>query len=235
MKTQEPLAPKSKAVLQLSLSKNWLLIALTMINLSILSMLLILWQSGGNFLRNITALLTISDAPPQVNISTLVVQQIRQITELTTAVFVMEAVIPTSQERKLGEVTVATTKLLYLAHGEVKAGINLEEITSQNVMIEDNIIKIKLPAPEILDSKIDINLSSVYDYDRGFLGLGPDVAPELQTLAQRQTLEKIVTAACNQGILDQANDKAKLAIAQLLTVAGYQQVEVITTPPPSCQ
>ncbi|MFN9672445.1 MAG: DUF4230 domain-containing protein [Microcystis sp.] len=60
----------------------------------------------------------------------------------------------------------------------------------------------------------------VYDYDRGFLGLGPDVAPQLQTLAQQETLEKILATACQKGILQEANQKAVLALTQLLLNSG---------------
>jgi hypothetical protein len=72
----------------------------------------------------------------------------------------------------------------------------------------------------------------VYDYDRGFLGLGPDVAPQLQTLAQRETLKKIQTAACRENLLGQANDRAQLIVEKLLNTAGYKAVEVKTQSPP---
>jgi hypothetical protein len=93
---------------------------------------------------------------------------------------------------------------------------------------------VRLPAPEILDRAIDVERSQVYDYDRGFLNLGPDVAPDLQSRAQRETLRTITAAACDQGILDQASDRAEVAIAQLLTLSGYTQVSVEAATPPTC-
>jgi hypothetical protein len=57
-----------------------------------------------------------------------------------------------------------------------------------------------------------VRQSQVYDYDRGFLSLGPDVAPQLQTLAQQETLKNIVTQACRQGFLEEANQKAETTI-----------------------
>jgi len=85
---------------------------------------------------------------------------------------------------------------------------------------------VQLPPPQILDSKIDVNRSRVYDYDRGFLNLGPDVAPQLQTLAQRETLQKIVTNACDSGILNEASDRAQSVLTQLLSTAGFRQIEI---------
>jgi predicted transcriptional regulator len=105
-------------------------------------------------------------------------------------------------------------------------------LKADDVAVVNDTIQLQLPPPRILDSKIDVNRSSVYDYDRGFLGLGPDVAPQLQTLAQQETLKKIVTAACSEGVLEQANDRAELVVAQLLSTAGHKQVEVKTQSPP---
>ncbi|MBE9012207.1 DUF4230 domain-containing protein, partial [Pseudanabaenaceae cyanobacterium LEGE 13415] len=72
--------------------------------------------------------------------------------------------------------------------------------------------------------------SSVYDYNRGPLGLGPDVAPNLQKLAQEEALKKIRLAACTDGILEKANDRAKLAVSSLIRISGIK--EVIVEPQP---
>jgi hypothetical protein len=52
-------------------------------------------------------------------------------------------------------------------------------------------------------------------------------------LAQQTTLKKIEAAACQQGVLQQANDRAQLVVTQLLTTAGYKAVDVQTTLPPA--
>jgi hypothetical protein len=99
------------------------------------------------------------------------------------------------------------------------------------VQVEGDRMQIQLPPPQLLDRKIDVSRSNVYDYNRGTFGLGPDVAPELQALAQQQALTKIVEAACTDGVLEKANDRAKLVVTQLITTAGYQNVTVVTQPP----
>ena len=217
-----------------TLLKNLLLIGTSGITLITFLFLLAIWRSGNGLIRAVDALF---DPPPptaEVNIPTAIVHQVQGVSELTTAVFIMEAVVPTSAERKFGEIVVGSTKLLYVAYGEVRAGVDLSNLSADDIKVEKDTIYIYLPAPEILDSKIDVHRSSVYDYNRGFLNLGPDVAPLLQTSAQRQTLEKIVTTACHKGVLEEANDRAKLAITQLLTTAGYEKVEVKTTAPLGC-
>jgi len=189
-------------------------------------------RSGVGFFNGLNAMFNGASAKPEVDVRSLVVRQVRGASELTTAVFTMEAVVPTRQDRTLGGYKVGTTTLLYIAYGEVRAGVDLKDLTADNVKIVNDTIQLQLPPPRILDSKIDVNRSSVYDYNRGFLGLGPDVAPQLQTLAQKETLKRIVTTACGQGILQQANDRAQLVVEKLLNTAGYKQLEVKTQSPP---
>jgi hypothetical protein len=215
------------------LLKNLLLLGTGGIGLTILLFLWGTWRAGHRFMAGVEAFLNAPPPAPQVNISNLIADRIRGASELTTAVLKIETVVPTAQERKLGNFVLGTTKLLYIARGEVKAGIDLSNLAAENVKVQNDTIRIHLPPPKILDNQIDVNRSSVYHYDRGFLGLGPDVAPQLQTLAQRETLEKFVATACSEGLLEEANERAKLAIAQLLTTAGYEKVEVnATTPSP---
>jgi hypothetical protein len=191
-----------------------------------------MWRSGTRFYEGINAIFNAPPAKPQVDVRSIVVSQVRGASELTTAVFTMEAVVPTRQERKIGQYTLGATTLLYIAYGEVRAGVDLKDLKADNVTIVNDTIQLQLPPPRILDSKIDVNRSSVYDYDRGFLGLGPDTAPQLQTLAQQETLKKIKDAACRENLLAQANDRAELVVEKLLNTAGYKQVVVKTQSPP---
>lgn len=189
------------------------------------------WRGGDRFVEQLRSLFTLTESKPEVDVESLVVQQVRGASELTTAIFAMQAVVPTKRDRTLGGYVVGSTTLLYLAYGEVRAGVDLSPLTRADIQIVDNVLRLRLPPPRILDSKIDVNRSRVYDYDRGFLSLGPDVAPDLQEAAQRLTLQEIVAAACSQGVLQEANQRAQLAVGQLLATAGYQQVVVETQPP----
>ncbi len=194
-------------------------------------------QTSNRFLDTIGALFDTTPSEPEVDISSLIVEKVRGVSELTTAVYSMEAIVPASQDRKVGNFVLGKTQLLYIAHGEVRAGVDLSELDSNDIKVSEDSIQVTLPAPEIIDSKIDVNRSQVYDYNRGFLNLGPDVAPQLQTLAERETLVKIEQAACSKGLLDQANERAETAVTNLLSISGYQAVEVkVTSPQPeACQ
>ena len=203
------------------------------INLMILLVLLSIWRTGDRALNFMGNLFKLQPVEPKIENSSTIVQQIKDIQELATTKQTMETIVPVSADRKLGDIPVATTRLLYIARGEIKAGVDLNELKVADIKVNNNSVEISLPPAKILDSKIDVNRSRVYDYDRGFLNLGPDVAPQLQTLAQRKTLVEIVNTACNEGILEEANDKAKQTIGQLLVNTGYK-VKVKTRSPESC-
>jgi hypothetical protein len=204
-------------------------------SLIILLLVLGVWRASDRALDFLTNVFNPQPIEPQIANSTLIVERIQNLQELATTVQTMEKIVPTSAERKLGDISIATTKLLYIARGEVKAGVDLGELTANDIKVNHHHLEINLPPAKILDSKIDVNYSQVYDYDRGFLNLGPDVAPQLQTLAQKKTLTEIVNTACSQGILTTANLRAKETITQLLTNTGYQQIKVNTTLPTSCK
>lgn len=204
------------------------------INLIALLIVFSIWRTGDRALNFISGLLKPQPVQLKIANSTLVVARLRDLQELTTTVQTMEKIVPTSADRKLGDISVATTKLLYIAKGEVRAGVDLNELSDRDIKINHQTIEVNLPAPKILDSKIDVSNSGVYDYDRGFLNLGPDVAPQLQTLAQRNTLSEIVDTACQGNILDSANLRAKESISNLLTNLGYLEVKVNTSSPDTC-
>ncbi len=226
---------------QISSMTSWLLRNLMLMTTGGIVLMALLFgvgilRSGTRFLEGLNAIFN-APSKPEVDVRSLVVSQVRNASELTTAVFTMEAVVPTRQDRKLAGYKVGTTTLLYIAYGEVRAGVDLKDLKADDVKIVNDTIQLQLPPPRILDSKIDVNRSTVYDYDRGFLGLGPDVAPQLQTLAQQETLKRIVAAACRENLLEQANDRAQLVVEKLLNTAGYKTIAVKTqsAPPGICR
>lgn len=235
---REPLSPpvtgQSKPTL--SFLKTFLLMTTGGITVVTLLILVGIWRAGSSFFGLIEDVLNAPPPTPKVSVPTMVVNQIQGVTELTTAIFTMESIVPTEQDRKLGNLTIGKTQLLYIAQGEVRAGVDLNRLTASDVSVdpETNSVVVKIPPAEILDYNLDVTQSRVYDYNRGFLNLGPDVAPQLQTLAQQKTLANVVSAACERGILDQARDRAEMTIEELLTNSGYSEVTVISEVSPTC-
>jgi hypothetical protein len=179
-------------------------------------------RSGQDFWAGLSSAFIPKTQDAEVTARAVTLQQIRQANELTTAIFTMETVVPTQQANTLGGFTIGKTTLLYIARGEVRAGVDLSKVQPEDVTIAPNLIRIRLPSAQILDQKIDVTRSEVYDYDRGFLSLGPDQGPQMQQIANQTALIRIVEAACAQNILTQATQRAQTALTQLLGASGKQ-------------
>lgn len=189
-----------------------------------------LWRTGEDFVNGIRSAFIPPEPVEEVDVQTVVVQQIRGASELTTAIFTMEAVVPTTSSRTIANFEVGKTSLIYIANGEVRAGVDLSAIAPEDIRENGDVLRVTLPPPSIIDKKIDVNRSQVFDYNRGFLGLGPDRAPELQDKAQEVALQRLLLAACQQGILQQASERAELVVGQLLSNSGFEQVIVESQP-----
>lgn len=199
-----------------------------------------LWRTGDQFMEGVQMMFTPQPPEDKVDTRTLIVEQVQGASELTTAIFSMEAVVPTESNRTVGNYVIGQTNLLYVAHGEVRAGIDLSEITEDNIQVIEGAddapssLIVTLPAPALLDSKLDVARSKVYDYSRGFLNLGPDRAPELQTLAQQEALNRIRQGACDEGILTVASERAEVTMRQLIEPLGYENLTIRVTEPDGC-
>src|SRR5215471_10315678 len=95
------------------------------------------YAPGGTWLRPI-------DAPA-------VVSQVRGLKELVTVRYVVQKVVGLKEARQpLGE-----ESLLLMVQGRALAGVDLGSITQYDVQMTGKKIKIRLPAPQILDVAID--------------------------------------------------------------------------------
>jgi hypothetical protein len=161
----------------------------------------------------------------------VVVRQLREASELTTAVFTLETVVEESLDRRIAGLTIGRTELLYVAHGTVRAGVDLDKLADDDVVVDDRAVFVRLPAPGIHDAKIDVGRSYVYDIDRSLFG---PADPDLQTRAERFALSKVLAAACEENILGQANERASIAVRALLGAAGFSEVSVEIQAPGDC-
>lgn len=167
-------------------------------------------------------------ATPQIDVGPIVLHRVRDLSELTTTQFGMQTVVTATRGRNLGPFQF-NTRLLYVAYGEVRAGIDLSLLGPADVVVgNDRSVSLLLPPPQVLSSSIDVDRSYVYDFQQGLLS--PE-APDLQSEAERQALDQIIAGACQSDILQQANRRAEIAITELLGAMEFDEVTVTTQIP----
>jgi hypothetical protein len=112
--------------------------------------------------------------------------------------------------------------VLLLAHGIVKAGIDLKRIKPEDVTISGKTISLRLPPPQITDAYLDDKQSQVIDHTTGLLRV---FDKNLEQTARQNAVDDIRRAARIDGILDEADKRAKLELALFLRNVGFERIE----------
>lgn len=160
-----------------------------------------------------------------------VIDQVRSLNRLEAASYTIEKVIEGGNthgnpvlDALLGD------RLLFIAHGEVIAGADLSQLQEGDVQLasDGRSAIVRLPAARILTHRLDNDLSRVYDRSTGILAR-PD--PQLETKVRQDAENQIVQAACQGGILMQANANAEAEVRSLLAGLRIEQVQFLPAVP----
>ena len=168
-------------------------------------------------------------APPggirSLNTATLLTQ-VQGLSELVTVKYVLEKVeiVNSPPTTTLGQFVQGENRVLLLAHGIVKAGIDLKRLQKEDVVIVGKKIVLHLPPPQITDAYLDERQTQVIDWQKGFLR---DFDKDLETTARQNAVDDIRRAARAAGILQDADARARLELAVFLNQAGFEQVEFV--------
>jgi hypothetical protein len=117
---------------------------------------------------------------------------------------------------------VRESRVLLLAHGVVKAGIDLAGLNPGDLEIDGKIIRVRLPPSRVMDTYLDDKRTEVIERTTGVLrGFDKD----LEQNARRQAVDDIHRAARAEGILRDAKERAHLQLGNLLRQLGFEEVE----------
>ena len=145
------------------------------------------------------------------------IEEIRSLSRLETIQYSVEKVI--TGETGGGTLQFAFgDKLLFVGHGIVIAGIDMEKLQPENMRYENGVLRVKLPPAEVFIATLDNNKSYVYDRQTGFL-TKPD--PNLETLVRQKAEEEILKAALEDGILEQAQVNAEAYLIRFFAALGF--------------
>jgi len=112
-------------------------------------------------------------------------------------------------------------RLLFVAHGVVIAGIDMEKISPEQMRLENGVLYVTLPPAEIFIATLDNQKSYVYDRETGILNKS---VQDLETLARQTAEDEVRRAALEDGILQQAQTNAENYLFRFFQALGYQNV-----------
>jgi hypothetical protein len=159
-----------------------------------------------------------SDSRPGLVPTTTVVTEIQSLAQLVSVKFVLEKVIRMDDVKWYGQ-----NRLLMLAHGIAKAGVDLHKLRPEDVTVHEGILRVVLPKPQVFDVYLDERQTEVIERSTGVLR---SFDQEMEQEARRQAVDEIRRAARAAGILQEAEDRARSQVVALGRASGFVGVEV---------
>jgi len=157
----------------------------------------------------------------QIDLSA-VVTRVRALNRLETASMRVVHVSTITQSYELVPNAFAGDELTFFAAGDVIAGIDLSQLKAEDVRRDvDGTIVVRLPAPQILVSRIDNRESRVLNRKTGLFRRAD---MNLESRARQYAEQGIRNEAVNKGILPLASQNAEVKVADLLHTFGFQRV-----------
>lgn len=156
-----------------------------------------------------------------------VITQMRELGRLESASYTVEKVLEggVDQGNDLLNLLLGD-RLLFIAHGEVIAGVDLTELADKDVVVSDDrqSVTLRLPPARVLTQRLDNELSRVYDREQGLLTKGD---PDLESRVRREAESAVLLAACEGGILAQAELNAQRQVQILLLAVEFREIEFL--------
>jgi hypothetical protein len=152
-----------------------------------------------------------------------VVREVNSLSRLETIQYSVEKVV-TAETGQAFLGVLFGDRLLLVAHGEVIAGVDLAKFSEDDIYIENGLLFVRLPEPEIFVATLDNDKSYIYDRQIGFLRRGNT---DLETAARQAAEVEIERAAINDGILEQAERNAEEFLRRLFEQMGFPEVVFI--------
>jgi hypothetical protein len=150
--------------------------------------------------------------------TSVVLKQVQTLSELVTVKYVLEKVVIFEDVKWYGE-----SRVLFLANGVVKAGIDLSEIKPENIRVDGKKITIKLPPAKVTDAYLDEKKSGVIERTTGVVR---KFDKDLEQNARRQAVDDIRRGAREAGILKDAGERAELQLKVLFMEMGFSEVKI---------
>ena len=152
-----------------------------------------------------------------------VVEEIKKISEFTSACYYEEYVIQDTKEASgnaLLKMVKSKPEVVILSKGKVRAGVDLGKITPEDIKVSNDTLRINLPQPEIFD--VIVNPS---DYEI-FSENGDWSHDEISRIIQKGK-ENLQQHALDEGIIGKAGETGKKKLESLFQTLGYKVVEII--------
>jgi hypothetical protein len=154
---------------------------------------------------------------PRIYSTATLLLQVKTLSELVTVQYVIEKVVVLEDVKwiaGLGE-----SRVLMVAHGVVKAGLDLGKLQPGDLKVSGRKVTIKLPAAHLTDVYLDEKQTRVVERTTGLLR---SFDKDLEQNARQQAIDDIRRAARTGGILKDAEDRGRAQLRNLFEGLGFE-------------
>ncbi len=184
----------------------------------LVSALLLPLQSARNFLSNPLGFArTVTPSGP------VVLSQLQKLARLETGKFNGQTIV-TGQNKGVLPVFLAGDRLVFIAHGEVVAGVDLAKMNEGDVQLNEDTATIHLPVAEVFHASLNNKTSEVFERQTGIFSQ-PD--RDLETQTRQEAEDRLREAALSSGLLDSAQNNARDAVRRQLQLLGIKNVRFV--------
>ncbi|MBZ5504828.1 MAG: DUF4230 domain-containing protein [Acidobacteriia bacterium] len=152
-----------------------------------------------------------------------VIERIQRLQRLETVVYNMDKIVTGEKDNPLLPDFIAGDRLLMIVHGQVVAGIDFTRLKNSDVKIQGKEVRIHLPNPQVLITRLDNARTKVYSRNTGIL---VRVDPNLESQVRQEAEGELLQEAVLGGIMTNARDNARTTVTTLLLGLGFEKVEV---------
>ena len=163
-------------------------------------------------------------ATPRPLSTATVLQRVQPLAQLITVKYVLEKVVVFEDPRYFGNlIPLGENRIILLAHGEVKAGVDFSRLTTNDITVSGRKIVLTLPPAIVTDAYLVEQQTRVLDWKTGLLR---SFDKDLEQTARREAVTEIQRAARQSGIVEEATTRARTELGAFLRALGFEQVEL---------
>jgi hypothetical protein len=145
-------------------------------------------------------------------------KEVQTLSQFVTVKYSLEKVVEYDDAKWYGD-----SRVLLVAHGVVKAGIDLGQLAPGDIQISEKKICMMLPRARITDVYLDDRQTQIVDHTTGILRV---FDKDLEQSARRQAVDELRLAASQNGILKEAAEKGQTRLTILLYQLGFTNISL---------
>jgi len=148
----------------------------------------------------------------------------RELGYLTTVQYTLQTVVEVERENVILGLVSSTDSVLLLTVGNVQAGIDMTQVSSDDVTIDGTSVHLTLPRAEITSVELLPGETKIYDSNRGwfqsdYAGIEVEALSEARRRLEGWAIDRV-------DIYDQAETLARLQLTDFLRQLGFDEIDI---------